>query len=38
MGVHEGDKINFTKNSEYEFDVNGEVLYRMRTNDICTVL
>lgn len=38
MGVHEGDKINFTKNSEYEFDVDGEMLYRMRTNDICTVL
>lgn len=38
LGVSEGDKINFTKNSEYRFDVDGQVVYRMRTNDICTVL
>ena len=38
LGVSEGDKINFTKNSEYRFDVDGDIVYRMRTNDICTVL
>lgn len=38
LGVFEGDKINFTKDSEYEFDVEGEILYRMRSNDICAVL
>ena len=38
LGVSEGDKINFTKNSEYKFNIDGQDLYRMRTNDICTVL
>jgi co-chaperonin GroES (HSP10) len=38
LGVSEGDKINFTKNSEYRFDVDGDIVYRMRTNDICTLL
>lgn len=38
LGVPEGSKIKFTKNSEYEFDVEGETLYRMRTNDVCAVL
>lgn len=38
LGVNNGDKVNFTKNSEYEFFINNERLFRMRTNDICTVL
>ena len=38
LGVKEGDKINFTKDSEYEFNIDGELLYRMRTLDICTIL
>lgn len=38
MGVEEGSKINFTKNSEYEFTVDNKKLYRMRTADICAVL
>ena len=38
LGVNEGDKIIFTPNSEYEFDVDGEMLYRMYTNNITTIL
>lgn len=38
LGVKSGDKVNFTKNSEYEFTINDTVLYRMRTNDICALL
>jgi hypothetical protein len=38
LGVKEGDKINFTRDSEYEFFINGEIVYRMRTNDICVLL
>ena len=34
----EGNKVNFTKDSEYEFIINDEKLYRMRANDICTIL
>ena len=35
MGIFEGDKVGFTKNSEYEFNVDSEKLYRMQTQDIC---
>ena len=38
LGVKKGDKVNFTKDSEYEFEINNEKLYRMRAIDICTVL
>ena len=32
----EKDKlIGFTPESEYEFEINGEILYRMTINDIC---
>jgi len=31
----ENDMIGFTKNSEYEFEIDGEKLYRMKNNDIC---
>lgn len=34
-GVKSGDKVHFTKNSEYEFVVNDERIYRMNTRDIC---
>lgn len=37
MGVYGGDRVNFTKNSEYEFVINDERIYRMNTRDICTV-
>jgi len=34
MGVNEGDKVSFTPDSEYEFNIDGEILYRMLTNNI----
>jgi|TARA_B100000085_G_scaffold276958_1_gene296765 hypothetical protein len=33
-----GDKIGFSKNSEYEFTIDKEKLYRMRNRDICIKL
>jgi hypothetical protein len=30
-----GDRIAFTKNSEYKFIINDEKLYRMKNRDIC---
>ena len=38
LGVEEGSKVNFRKDSEYEFEINEEKLYRMSTKDICTIL
>lgn len=38
IGVHEGDMISFTPHSEYEFNVDGEVVYRMKVNDIAAVV
>lgn len=38
LGVYDGDKVNFTKNSEYEFVINDQRLFRMNTKDICTVI
>ena len=38
LGVEEGSKVNFRKDSEYEFEINNEKLYRMMTRDICTIL
>lgn len=37
-GVYEKDIVGFTKNSEYEFDIEGEKLYRMKNSDICIKL
>jgi hypothetical protein len=34
-GVFDGDMVAFTPDSEYEFLVNGEKLYRMFTRNIC---
>lgn len=31
-----GETVGFTKNSEYEFNIDGEKLYRMRVSDICS--
>lgn len=33
-GVNDGDHISFSSDSEYEFLIDGEILYRMKTNDI----
>ena len=30
-----GEKIGYTRNSEYEFEIDGEKVYRMRHSDIC---
>jgi hypothetical protein len=38
QGVFAGSQVCFTPESEYEFRVDGEVLYRMRTNDIAILL
>ena len=38
LGVLDGSKINFLKDSEYEFDIDGEILYRMRSSDICAII
>lgn len=34
MGLKEGDTVIFAKDSEFEFKVEGELLYKMSTNDI----
>ena len=34
MGLKEGDEISYQPESEYEFNVDGEILYRMCTNNI----
>lgn len=34
LGLKVGDRIGFSKNSEYDMEVEGETLYRMRTKDI----
>ena len=34
-GVDKNDMIGFTKNSEYEFNIDGEKVYRMKNSDIC---
>ena len=38
LGVKEGSKVNYRKDSEYEFEINNQKIYRMRTRDICTIL
>lgn len=38
LGVKEGDNISFTPDSEYEFYVEGEKLYRMFTNNITMIV
>ena len=38
LGVSVGDEISFTPDSEYEFTVDDEKLYRMLTNNITMIL
>lgn len=38
QGVKVGDEVSFTKNSEYEFNIEGEIYYKMRTKDILAVI
>jgi hypothetical protein len=37
-GIVEGTKVSFQPDSEYEFNVDGEKLYRMFTNNITLTL
>lgn len=34
QGLNIGDKVAFKKNSEYEFNIQGNLLYKMKTSDI----
>lgn len=38
LGVQEGDEVIFTPDSEYEFVVDDQILYRMKTKNICATL
>ena len=38
LGLKVGDKISFSPESEYAFEVEGEKLYRMFTRNICVKL
>lgn len=38
MGVNVGDEIIFSYWSEYEFDIDGEILYKMSNKDILAIL
>jgi hypothetical protein len=37
-GVDNGSLIKFSKNSEYQFMVNDELLYRMNTRDVIALI
>jgi len=37
-GINKGDKVSFQPNSEYEFNVDGEKLYRMFDSNITIIL
>lgn len=38
QGVKTGDKVKFTPNSEYEFNIDGVLYYKMSTRDIIAVI
>lgn len=35
LGLKKGDLVGFTPESEYEFEIDGKIMYRMFTNNIC---
>lgn len=35
QGIEIGMEVGYTKDSEYEFEIDGELLYRMKRKDIC---
>ena len=37
-GVKEGDEVVFSSFSQYEFNINGETLYKMSTKDILAII
>lgn len=38
LGINQGDLIGFTPGSEYEFEIDGEKMYRMFTENICMTI
>jgi hypothetical protein len=34
MDLHPGDVVYFSKNSDYEMEVDGEIVWRMMTSDL----
>lgn len=36
--IDTGTLVGFLPESEYEFEINNEILYRMKTSDICLIL
>jgi len=38
LGVKEGEMVSFLPESEYEFKIDGQLLYKMRTRDICALI
>ena len=38
MGLKRGDTVLYSKYSEYEFEISGEILYKMETKDILAVV
>lgn len=38
QGIKIGDKVKFTENSEYEFNIDGVLYYKMSTRDITAVI
>tara|TARA_R110000744_G_scaffold114561_2_gene214318 strand:+ start:5060 stop:5629 length:570 start_codon:yes stop_codon:yes gene_type:complete len=38
LDILEGDDVCFLPESEYEFKIEGETLYRMKTEDICVLI
>ena len=38
LDILEGDDVCFLPESEYEFNIEGETLYRMKTEDICVLI
>lgn len=38
QGVKKGDVVSFSRDSEYEFNIDGDLLYKMSTKDILAIL
>ena len=38
LGAKVGDKVYFENNSDYEMDIEGERLFRMKNNDLIYVI
>ena len=38
LNIIEGTRVGFTRNSEYEFNIDGQKLYRMQNQDVCLTI